>query len=615
MKQLWVVLILCMMMSVPVSTISLIKNNNHQSVTTAEDPTQNVVKRVYGENLAQQIYSDINYYSYRDLVKEFTVNNSRWIMDYSMASDGSNYEARKYIIRQMEELSNGRIEIELIGRHYNIVGKLPGYLPGNHSVFVVSAHYDSQQNSPGANCDGSGIAAVLSLVRMMSKYEWPLDIYFVAFNGLFTFDYMTGSPEVANAFQQRGIEILALYNIDTILVPGLYVPSDERVQMGYLAGGPQNYQKGQYWADLTRMVSNNYGLNAIIPVPSYSFALWETSDQFSFFEHTYTNVLCAFESGQANDHAYHSADDVYDNTDYKYDLGREVTAVIGATMAFTMSRSYGESTTIRSAFSLGSDREKIFDLAITTPTVVNVSVRWFGGPSTFTIEDPTGHPIVAKAYSNTSAWQSTEVFSQPLTTKGLYSIIVKNPGYRSVGYEVEYTYDTDIDGNGVIDKNEYWLDHSYFVSDQDNDELSDAYEIFYGTNMFSADSDNDNMPDKYEIDMGFDPLNASDANLDADSDGLTNSQEYLGGLNPFSKDTDNDGMDDLWELQNGLNPLVNDANLDPDGDGLTNLEEYMQGTNPQAAETKPMSPLWMLSPIVIIAPIIIVLYLRREKMY
>jgi len=603
------------MMLPSMSTTTPRTNKIHESITTTEVQSQTALKRVYGENLAAQIYTDINSNDYKALVKKFTENNSRWIMDYSMANQGTNLAARKYIIEQMENLSNGRIQIELIGRHYNIVGKLPGYLPGNHSVFVVSAHYDSQRLSPGANCDGSGIAALISLVRMMSKYEWPLDIYFIAFNGLFTYGGMTGSPEVANAFQQRDIKILALYNIDTILVPGTNVPRNEQVQMGYMAGGLQNYQKGQYWAELTRMMGNNYGTNVIVPVPSNSFALWDTSDQYSFFERTYTNVLCAFESGKANDQAYQSGDDKWDNLDYRYSLGREVTAVIGATMAFTMSRAYGESTTIRNQFSLGSGIEKRFYFAVTTPTIVNVSIRWFGGPSRFAILDPNDNPIVTRAYSNTSAWQATQVFSQALTTKGLYSITVLDTGYTGVGYDLNFTYDTDIDGNGILDKNEYWLPHSYFVTDHDGDGLMDAYEIFYGTNMYNADSDGDGMPDKYEIDMGFNPLNASDALADADNDGLTNLKEYELGTNPLNPDTDGDGMPDAWEVANGLNPLVNDANLDPDGDGLTNLQEYLLGTNPQEAQPKPLSPVWMLSPIVVIAPIVMVLYLRREKMY
>ena len=44
------------------------------------------------------------------------------------------------------------------------------------------------------------------------------------------------------------------------------------------------------------------------------------------------------------------------------------------------------------------------------------------------------------------------------------------------------------------------------------------------------------MPDDYETDNGFDPLDASDAQMDADSDGVSNVDEYLAGTNPNQDD-------------------------------------------------------------------------------
>ncbi|TFG31780.1 M28 family peptidase [Candidatus Thorarchaeota archaeon] len=615
MKRLWIALCLCLIMCVPLSTTEPLTNEGHNQMRITEDTSQSDIKRVYGMNLAPEIYIDASINEYRDFVRTFTENGTRWIMDYSMATEGNNYHARNYIIQQMQELSYNRLEIELIGKHYNIIGRLPGYLPGNHSVFAVSAHYDSPQGSPGANCDGSGIAVVLSLIRIMSQYEWPLDIYFIAFNGLHTQDFMTGSPEVANEFQRRNIDILALYNVDTILVQDSTAPSDERILMGYATGGQQNYHRGQYWAELTRMMSNNYGMNAIVPVPSTSFYLWTRSDHYSFFERGFTNVLCAFESGLSLDESYQGSSDRWDNPSYQYHLGSEVTGVIGASMAFTMSRSYGEPTTLNHVFTLGSGNVKIFYFAVTTPTTVNVSVRWYGGRSTFAIFDPSDTVIASAEYNTTSPWEATDVFSKAVTTKGLYYVLAYNSGYSSVGYDLTFSYDTDIDSNGVLDREEHWLEQSYFETDSDLDELSDAEEIFIGTDRYDSDTDSDLMPDKYEVDMGFDPLDPSDANLDADEDGLSNLQEYQAGTDPFNPDSDFDGMDDLWELENGLNPLVNDADFDPDEDGLSNLEEYQLGTNPQIPEPPPPLDIWILTPILVIVPVVVVLYLRREDIF
>lgn len=62
-------------------------------------------------------------------------------------------------------------------------------------------------------------------------------------------------------------------------------------------------------------------------------------------------------------------------------------------------------------------------------------------------------------------------------------------------------------------------------------------------------------------------------------------------------DFDRDGMPDDWELAHGLNPLdPTDATLDADGDGLTNLREFQLGTEPPTSVTGtwtrlPASPL------------------------
>jgi hypothetical protein len=58
------------------------------------------------------------------------------------------------------------------------------------------------------------------------------------------------------------------------------------------------------------------------------------------------------------------------------------------------------------------------------------------------------------------------------------------------------------------------------------------------------DKDDDNIPDYWEIEWGFDPNNASDANLDLDNDSLSNLEEYRRDTNPVDHDTDGDGYSD-----------------------------------------------------------------------
>ncbi|MFW9910359.1 MAG: hypothetical protein ACFFEF_17525 [Candidatus Thorarchaeota archaeon] len=421
---------------------------------------------------------------------------------------------------------------------------------------------------------------------------------------------MEGSPEVALEFQRREIEFLMLYNVDTLLVQAPNIPVDERIQFGYPSG---NYHIGQYWAELARQMSKNIGLNRILPVPSSSFFLWSSSDHYAFYEKGFSNVLCAFESGLAFDTAYQTDDDRWDNANYVYYLGQETAAVIGASIASTMSRALDKPVFKEYKFTLASDNWDEFYITVSTPTTINISSRWFGGSSAFYLINPEGTVIGTREYGESSAWEYSQVFNQSVSQNGLYTLAVHNNDISSIGIEIDVTIESDIDGNGILDRNEYWIDEDLFDSDQDNDGLSDAEEIILGTDLMDDDSDGDTLPDKYEVDYGFDPTDPSDANEDADMDGLSNAQEYSAGLNPHSADSDNDLMPDLWELENGLNPLINDADLDFDNDGITNLEEYLNDTDPQVSEPMEIRTEWFTTPLIVIALIGVFLYIRRRE--
>ncbi len=610
MNRLWIVAILALLLLIP--TV-------YSSPTTSEivlsDTTPPALDRIYGELIVDTIYEQVMLSEYQEIVRKVTENGSRYLLGALEAQmEGPNLYLRNYLLQQFDELSSGRLEIELIGNYLNIVAKLPGYLPGDNPVFIVSAHYDSPDLSPGANTDGSGIATLLILIEIMSQYEWPLDIYFMVFNGLHPVVpmlFMEGSEEVSIEMRNRGLETLAFFNVDTILFPDPSVPSDSRIQMGYDSFA--SYADGRYWAELTRTISNNYGRNSIVPVPSDFFAIWSLSDHYAFAQRGFSGVLCAFESGSDDDTSYHHVTDVWDNPTFRYSLGKELTAAIGSSIAFTMSRTYGEPTRLEFSFITRPENSDMVYIPISTPTQIEVSSRWFGGPATFRLFDPDNQIIGSAVFDSASAWEYTDLFDISVSEQGLYSLTMENTGPQSIGFELNYSYNSDIDGNGIFDSQEFWMDSVYFSTDVDSDGLSTAEELFLGTDDNNIDSDGDTMDDKYEVDNGFDPTDPSDGNADEDNDGLSNAQEYSAGLNSFSADSDSDEMPDLWEIENGLNPLFDDSLLDADGDGKTNLQEYLEETDPQMVESNPIPTVWFLVPVVAIACIVGFLYLRGKN--
>jgi len=558
--------------------------------------------RIYDLDVTSEIYEMVDQDRYRNYVKEFTEGGPRHVyMDVDIPGS-QNEISRHWLVDKMTEVSNGRLDIELVGDYMNIVGCLPGYLPGNNPVFVMSAHYDTRPLCPGANDDGSGIAAVLELLGVMSQFEWPLDIYFIAFNGAEAkYDTLTpppgrlqGSEEVAQVFVDRGIEILAHFDVGPILREANHASEHERVFLSYYDLGSSKYHVSQYWAELGKAISNWRGDDVVRTVPSSSFIEFYRDDITKFTAKELNSVVLAFESGLADDSAYQSTEDLWYRSDYSYRIGKDVTALIGGCMAYTMSKSYGEANRLifeGVAYSGFSLRHFI---PVSMATTIIVNARWFGSSADFLVYNPSGLLIASSFQTDTNPWNYTQIFSIPVTQKGLYLIEVWDTGEDSLGLDSYIDYEVDTNGNGVSDQYEYWLDTSLFNVDSDSDSISDALEIIYGTDSTKADSDGDGIPDNWELENDMDPTNPIDALLDFDNDTLTNLQEFSYGLNPNSADSDMDQLPDAWEIAVGLNPLVNDADEDPDGDNLTNLEEYQRGTNPLVSnEEEPPYILWI----------------------
>jgi len=593
------------MMFLPQGAMSGAIHQDESAIPSQEEQPPVFVPRVYGEDYSLEIFSSFTPSSFRDYLIEATEIGTRHALDATDAArpDGNNYKFRQWLLQKLNNISMGRLETQVIGKHLNVLGKLPGYLPGNNSAFVIACHYDSWYASIGANEGGSGIVVLLELIEKLSKYDWPLDIYFVFANSRYVQWGPFGSIEMADYLYLQGVQPLALYTLEALLVEDSNLPQDERLEMVYLDGTSDVYHVGHYWADLSVAMSKNYGGNRIVAIPHTEFNYWD----YRYISQTYyfprfQNTLIGIESGFGNDDSIRSLTDVWNNLEFRFHLGSEMTAAIGASIAFTMSREYGKPIVHEYNYELEIGESRSYYIPINAATILNVSSRWFGGNISYSLFGPNDNLIAIQEYRHTSPWTSTDIFSQATTEKGIHRLVIENLGFSEVGFQLSYTYDTDTDANGIMDSQEYWLDAALFELDDDGDTLSNGYEIILGTDPNSVDSDSDSLPDKYEVENGFNPTYAEDAMEDADSDSLSNLQEYLLGLDPFSADSDQDALPDGWEVEYGLNPFLDDANEDPDEDGRTNLQEYLDGTNPMVADIEPIRfPIeWVAIPSLVI---------------
>jgi hypothetical protein len=100
----------------------------------------------------------------------------------------------------------------------NVEAELPGH--GNRDeIVLIGAHYDSVMGSPGANDNGSGVAAVLEVARLLSTRKLDRTVRFVAFvneEPPFSFTADMGSRVYARQARQRREKIVAMLSLETI---------------------------------------------------------------------------------------------------------------------------------------------------------------------------------------------------------------------------------------------------------------------------------------------------------------------------------------------------------------------------------------------------------------
>jgi hypothetical protein len=142
--------------------------------------------------------------------------------------------ARKYIEDQFELIKQQGGNLDYFPHEFdltwgkiqthqaNIVAVVPGTEPGA-GFLVVGAHYDSivipdftisSAFAPGANDNGTGVAAILEMARIAALHPHRSSIMFVAFSAEEV--GRKGSIAFANWLVSKNVDVFAMINIDTI---------------------------------------------------------------------------------------------------------------------------------------------------------------------------------------------------------------------------------------------------------------------------------------------------------------------------------------------------------------------------------------------------------------
>ena len=194
-------------------------------------------------------------------------------------------------------------------------------------IVVVGAHYDTVAGCPGANDNGTGIAAVLELALRFSQRPQPRTIRFVAFVNeeppFFRTAHM-GSVVYANAAKDRGDRIAAMLALETM---GYY--SDEKGSQQYPAEIASHYPDvGDFIGFVAnsaseRLVSQSqqafeqrtrFPLQALAAPDDVAGVGW--SDHWAFWQAGYAAMMVT-DTAPFRYPWYHTAEDTPDKIDYE----------------------------------------------------------------------------------------------------------------------------------------------------------------------------------------------------------------------------------------------------------------------------------------------------------
>lgn len=137
----------------------------------------------------------------------------------------------------------------------NILGTFPG-TGSAEKVVIVDAHYDTVNNAPGADDNGSGTVGVMEIARLLSRYPAKKTLRFIGFD--MEEDGLIGSTRYVTNGIPAGEQIEGVFNFEMI---GYYSeePNSQEIPVGFdflFPAATSQIVANQYRGDFITNVAN-----------------------------------------------------------------------------------------------------------------------------------------------------------------------------------------------------------------------------------------------------------------------------------------------------------------------------------------------------------------------
>jgi Zn-dependent M28 family amino/carboxypeptidase len=233
-------------------------------------------------------------------------------------------EAERYVADRLQSTRRQAFRVG-VNEAANVEFELRGTTRPDE-VLVIGAHYDSAPGTPGANDNGTGVAAVLALADRARARPAARTLRFVAFVNeeppYFKTDAM-GSLRYARACHDRGERVVGMLSLETI---GCY--SDEPGSQWYpppigllhpSTGNFIGFVSNLRSKPFLQQVVDSFRRHTRFPSEHAALPSWfpgaDLSDQWAFWQQGYSAVMVTDTAPFRYAH-YHRITDTPDRIDY-----------------------------------------------------------------------------------------------------------------------------------------------------------------------------------------------------------------------------------------------------------------------------------------------------------
>ncbi|MEO1054540.1 MAG: M28 family peptidase, partial [Bacteroidota bacterium] len=218
---------------------------------------------------------------------------------------------------------------------YNYSGVYEGTLDGDLTV-IVSGHYDTVKDTPGADDNASGVAGLLEIARVISKYGFNYSMDFVAFD-LEEENLLGSNLYVKSLWGNKNMWVKGIINMDMI---GYYSdqPNSQTIPEGFESLFPDvvsQISESGYKANFIVETTNDFskplsdlfnasakkyvpGLKTItLTAPDFGSDMesLRQSDHVSFWDRGYQAISLG-DGGSTRSPHYHTQGDTIDKIDF-----------------------------------------------------------------------------------------------------------------------------------------------------------------------------------------------------------------------------------------------------------------------------------------------------------